>query len=59
MLEEAPIEVDSTVFLGPMLRRCVFVEPVDEWPCSLKAAAMAAAALAAVDEVMLLRRLMR
>jgi hypothetical protein len=53
MPEEVPIEADSSAFLDPMLRRYVFV------PGSPKAAAIAAAALAAVDEVILFRRLMR
>jgi hypothetical protein len=59
MPEEVPIEADSSAFLDPMLRRYVFVEPADACPGSPKAAAIAAAALAAVDEVILFRRLMR
>ena len=59
MLDEVPIEADSIALLDPMLRRYAFVEPADACPGSPKAAAMAAAALAAVDEVILFRRLMR
>ena len=59
MPEEVPIEADSSAFRDPMLRRYVFVGPADVCPGSPKAAAMAATALAAVDEVILFRRLMR
>jgi hypothetical protein len=59
MPEPVPIDVDSRPFLEPRLRRCVLVGIAVGSPCSLNAAATAAAALLAVDEVTLLRRLIR
>ena len=60
MLDAVPIDVDSTPFRDPKLRRCgLLAEMAAAFPCSRSAATKAAAALLAVDELTLFRRLMR
>ena len=53
------MEIDSRPFFDPRLRRCGLGGTADVSPVSLRAAAMAAAALLAVEEFILFRRLIR